>query len=68
MLLRACSSATMGNKGGKSAEVPLYTSAPKPKVTFSEDELRQRLSAEEYRITQEKGTERGGTGEWPHRL
>ena len=69
LLLRACSSATMGNKGGKvTAEVPIYTSAPKPKVAFTEDELRQRLSPEEYRITQQKGTERAGTGERPYGL
>lgn len=67
LALRASSSSSattvMGNKGLNKGEVPLYTSAPEPKVKFSEDELRERLSAEEYRITQEKGTERPGTGE-----
>ena len=53
----------MGNKGLNKGEVPLYTATPEPKVKFSEEELRQRLSAEEYRITQEKGTEGAGTGE-----
>lgn len=66
LCLRACStSATgMGNRGSSvnKAEVPVYTSTPKPKVTFTEDELRQRLSAEEYHITQQKGTERAGSG------
>lgn len=53
----------MGNKGLAKGDVPLYTSPPEPKTKFSEEELRQRLSAEEYRITQEKGTERAGSGE-----
>lgn len=58
LCLRACSSA-MGNK----VDVPVHTSAPKPKVTFTEDELRERLSKEEYRVTQDGGTEQAWTGE-----
>lgn len=35
--------------------------------TFSDDELRQRLSPEEYLVTQQKGTERAFTGRyWDH--
>ena len=59
LYLRACSSA-MGNTANKN--IPSYTSAPPPKVTFPEEELRERLSTEEYRVTQERGTERAGSG------
>lgn len=52
----------MGNTGSKKEKVPIYTKAPEPKVKFTEEELRQKLSEEEYRITQLKGTERAGTG------
>ena len=62
LYLRACSVASaMGNKQ-LSPDVPVYTEAPKPRVTFTEEELRKRLSPEEYRLTQDKGTERAGAG------
>ena len=62
LYLRACSVASaMGNKQ-LSQDVPVYTEAPKPRVAFTEEELRKRLSPEEYRLTQDKGTERAGTG------
>ncbi|MEM0982481.1 MAG: peptide-methionine (R)-S-oxide reductase MsrB [Planctomycetota bacterium] len=32
--------------------------------TFTESELRERLTPEQYRVTQEAGTERPGTGEY----
>ena len=53
----------MGNSGPGKEKVPLYTAAPEPKVKFTEDELRQKLTPDEYRVTQQKGTERAGTGE-----
>lgn len=56
LFIRAC--AAMGNK----SNVPTFTAAPRPKVTFPKDELRARLSPEEYRVTQDKGTERAWTG------
>ncbi len=38
------------------------------KQSFSEEELRQRLSAEEYRVTQQQGTEAPFTGRyWNHK-
>lgn len=57
LCLRACSA--MGNK----QDVPVYRVAPKPRVSFTEDELRTRLTPEEYHVTQNKGTERAWTGE-----
>lgn len=35
-----------------------------PAVKFSQEELRKRLSAEQYHVTQEKGTERAFTGKY----
>ena len=52
----------MGNTGSGKEKVPIYTKAPEPKVKFTEEELRQKLSEEQYRITQLKGTERAGKG------
>ena len=63
LFVSRAASSTMGNRGPGKGQVPLYTTAPRPKVTFSEAELRQRLSPEQFRITQEKGTERAGAGE-----
>ena len=60
LYLRACSSA-MGNTANK--DIPSYTSAPPPKVSFPEEELRDRLSAEEYRVTRLRGTERAWSGQ-----
>ena len=56
LCLRACSA--MGNK----QEVPVHKVAPKPRVSFTEEELRARLTPEEYHVTQNKGTERAWTG------
>ena len=58
---------TMGSKNSKKDSnmdkveerpVPaVYNSGeePKPEVTFTEEELRAKLSAEEYKVTQERG-------------
>jgi len=40
--------------------------AQKPTRPPDQDELRRRLSPEQYRITQEKGTERAFTGRYNH--
>lgn len=58
----------MGNQGlsGKEHGVEVYDeeSAPKPNVTFTEEELRANLSEQEYNVTQMKGTERAWTGRY----
>ena len=54
-------SAAMGNRGSSSS---VLKEPPKPQVTFTEEELRQRLTEEEFKVTQEKGTERAWTGKY----
>lgn len=54
---------TMGNQAVSKGDEKIYKERPPPKVTFTEEDLRVRLSEEEYRITQERGTERAWTGE-----
>ena len=49
---------------GKGSSAPIFTEQPKPKVTFPEEELRKRLTKEQYYVTQEKGTERAHTGQY----
>ncbi|MGH7131430.1 MAG: peptide-methionine (R)-S-oxide reductase MsrB [Phycisphaerales bacterium] len=45
--------------------VQTTTATPKePAVKFSQEELRKRLTAEQYNVTQEKGTERAFTGKY----
>lgn len=56
LCLRACSA--MGNK----QDVPVHKEVPKPRVSFTEEELRARLTPEEYHVTQNRGTERAWTG------
>ena len=36
----------------------VVTEHPKPSVKFTEEELREKLTEEEYRVTQQQGTER----------
>lgn len=47
----------MGNQASKKGNDPTYNAkeAPAPELKFSEEELRSRLTAEEYHVTQEKG-------------
>ena len=40
------------------------TVAPMSETTFTDEELRQRLTPEQYHITQQAGTERAFTGEY----
>jgi hypothetical protein len=49
----------MGNQASSKGDDPTYSSkeAPAPELTYTEEELKSRLSAEEYRVTQEKGRE-----------
>ena len=47
----------MGNQAVTKGDDPVYKvgEAPKPKVTFTEEELRDKLTPEEYNVTQNKG-------------
>ena len=48
----------MGNQVSNKGHDPTYKAeeeAPAPEITFTEEELRSKLTAEEYRVTQEKG-------------
>ena len=47
----------MGNQVSNKGDDPTYSSkdAPAPELTYTEEELKGRLTAEEYRVTQEKG-------------
>ena len=49
----------MGNQVSNKGNDPTYNSkeAPAPELTYTEEELRSRLTAEEYHVTQEKGRE-----------
>ena len=50
-------SATMGNQSAKGEGPSMYKAGevPPPKVTFTEEELKDKLSPEEYDVTQNKG-------------
>ena len=54
----------MGNQASNKSNDPTYSAkeAPAPELKFSEEELKSRLTAEEYHVTQEKGvvTAEGG--------
>lgn len=47
----------MGNQVSNKGDDPTYSAdkAPAPELTYTEEELRSRLTADEYRVTQEKG-------------
>ena len=47
----------MGNQASNKGNDPTYKTdeAPAPELKFTEEELRSRLTAEEYHVTQEKG-------------
>ena len=51
----------MGNQASSKGDDPTYSAkeAPAPELAFTEEELRSRLSAEEYRVTQGKGKKSG---------
>ena len=51
----------MGNQASSKGDDPTYSAkeAPAPELAFTKEELRSRLSAEEYRVTQEKGKKSG---------
>lgn len=64
-----CSDGSCPEPGSAAAPTPAQPAAapaaPKePTVKFSADELRQRLTAEQFYVTQEKGTERAFTGKY----
>ena len=60
----------MGNQSVKSKDSSnaVLEETPKPKVTYTEEELRQRLTEEEFNITQNKGTEKAWTGKSVQRI
>ena len=47
----------MGNQVSNKGDDPTYSAkeVPAPELTYTEEELKSRLTAEEYRVTQEKG-------------
>lgn len=47
----------MGNQASNKGHDPTYEAdeAPAPEITFTEEELRSKLTTEEYHVTQEKG-------------
>ena len=49
----------MGNQVSNKGDDPTYNAkeVPAPELTYTEEELRGRLTAEEYHVTQEKGRE-----------
>lgn len=53
----------MGNNGSRGKDA-ISEGSIKPKVKYSEEELRERLSEEEYNVTQNKGTERAFSGRY----
>ena len=54
---RSAASGLMGNQVVTKGNDPVYKAGevPKPKVTFTEKELREKLTEEEYAVTQTKG-------------
>jgi peptide methionine sulfoxide reductase MsrB len=55
----------MGDQTSKMMESgDVVKEKPKPQVQFSEEELRKRLTEEEYNVTQNGATERAWTGEY----
>ena len=60
---RLTSAQRMGNRYSYS-EGPVYREPPKPRVKFTDAELRERLTPHEYHITQEGATEKPGTGKY----
>ena len=47
----------MGNQVSNKGNDPTFSAkeAPAPEITYTEEELKSRLTADEYRVTQEKG-------------
>lgn len=47
----------MGNQVSNKGDDPTYSAkeVPAPELTYTKEELKSRLTAEEYRVTQEKG-------------
>lgn len=61
---RLLSATAMGNQGSTRGDDPVYRERQKPEITFTEEELRAKLTDEQYRVTQQKGTERAWTGKY----
>lgn len=57
---------SMGNQAIKKGDDPVFRAGeePKPELTFTEEELRSRLTKQEYTVTQEKSTERAWSGRY----
>lgn len=49
----------MGNQASVKGDDPTFKAGeePKPELTFTEEELKAKLTEEEYRVTQEKGND-----------
>lgn len=55
----------MGNSGNQGKPDEDMLEGPvEPRVKFSEEQLREKLSVEEYNVTQNKGTERAFSGRY----
>ena len=63
---RVMSTGAMGNQSSVKGDDVVYKRGeePKPELSFTEDDLRARLTEQEYTVTQLRGTERAWTGRY----
>ncbi len=56
----------MGNRTSSKGSDPVYKTGeePKPELTFTEEDLRARLTEQQYNVTQQKATEKAWSGQY----